>query len=296
MYPIADLTALARRHLHDDEAERWIAQLSVDGFHLTVADGDEPVGRLGGEPDLPAEVEWPIWDGHGPLAFVAAIDCAAMARRITEYPWPTDGTLLFFYFDGQADNGESWVTPSDPRSLPGSRVLHVPAGVPTAPRATPEPLKPFPVTPLVAEPAAYAPRRTDSGVSDLDYDAAFEHPRLTALDDAVEKVRVGAFGVPHQIGGHAKDIQADVHFEAAMASLGRDWGDDEDEDEDPFDDPMFDPEVQKEAGDWKLLLQVSSDRDLGLMWGDAGNLYWLIKAEDLAELRLDRAYFTWQCH
>lgn len=235
-------------------------------FLLPAPDGDEPVGRLGGDPDLPAEVAWPQWEGHGPLSFVAAIDCAAMAAQVTEYAWPADGTLLFFYFDGQADNGESWVTPADPASKPGSRVLHVPATAATAPRPAPAVLTPFPAMPLTA---VHAPS----------FDAS--HDRH------------------HQIGGCPDVIQNEIDTEVAMWALGREYGDDdpdEDEDYDPFDDPEFDPEVRAEAERWKLLLQVASDRNLDMMWGDAGALYWMIKPEDLAELRLDLAYFTWQCH
>ncbi|MFD3645178.1 DUF1963 domain-containing protein [Streptomyces cyaneofuscatus] len=32
-----------------------------------------------------------------------------------------------------------------------------------------------------------------------------------------------------------------------------------------------------------------------MMWGDAGVLYWLIRPEDLAERRFERAMSTWQC-
>ncbi|XTP07273.1 DUF1963 domain-containing protein [Streptomyces albus subsp. chlorinus] len=32
-----------------------------------------------------------------------------------------------------------------------------------------------------------------------------------------------------------------------------------------------------------------------MCWGDCGVLYWLIRPEDLAENRFERARFTWQC-
>jgi uncharacterized protein YwqG len=31
-----------------------------------------------------------------------------------------------------------------------------------------------------------------------------------------------------------------------------------------------------------------------MLWGDLGRLYWLIRLDDLAAYRFDRAAFTWQ--
>ena len=44
-----------------------------------------------------------------------------------------------------------------------------------------------------------------------------------------------------------------------------------------------------------LLAQIDSDARTGMGWGDAGRLYWLIRRDDLAAGRFDRAAFTWQC-
>jgi hypothetical protein len=27
---------------------------------------------------------WPVWEGHGPLSFIASVDCAALPRVATE--------------------------------------------------------------------------------------------------------------------------------------------------------------------------------------------------------------------
>ena len=69
----------------------------------------------------------------------------------------------------------------------------------------------------------------------------------------------------HQVGGHARDIQA----------------------------PM-EPELQPE-GDWRLVLQVDSDDELGMMWGDLGRLYLWARTEDLAAGRFDRFRLRLQC-
>lgn len=44
-----------------------------------------------------------------------------------------------------------------------------------------------------------------------------------------------------------------------------------------------------------LLLQLDSDQDANLMWGDAGLLYFWIRTEDLVAGRFDRVWMTLQC-
>ncbi|MFJ8668222.1 DUF1963 domain-containing protein [Streptomyces sp. NPDC093600] len=56
---------------------------------------------------MPASAEWPVWEGHGPLSFVASIDCARLPTAALDIDLPEAGALLFFYFDGQLDDGEA---------------------------------------------------------------------------------------------------------------------------------------------------------------------------------------------
>jgi uncharacterized protein YwqG len=50
-----------------------------------------------------------------------------------------------------------------------------------------------------------------------------------------------------------------------------------------------------DAADWKLLLQLDSDRDVGLLWGDAGRLFFMIREKDLKSLSFEKAWMDWQC-
>ena len=45
-----------------------------------------------------------------------------------------------------------------------------------------------------------------------------------------------------------------------------------------------------------LLLQIDSDEDIGMMWGDVGRLYYLIEHADLAARRFERCRLTFQCY
>ncbi|MFI9308704.1 YwqG family protein [Streptomyces triculaminicus] len=290
------LHTLAHEHLPTGIAARWISLLrpglalanatatdaEAEAEAATDADAQPGprfvVGRLGGLPELPEDEEWPVWDGHGPLSFIASVDCALLPSGALDIALPADGTLAFFYFDGQLDDGRAMVHARDPGSWAGARVLYVPAGVPVTERAAPEGLRPYrhvPLTTWVETTAPYPwhpvvyrefePMPDDHPLWDEDFQEAMEdHP-----------------GCLHQIGGHASPDQDEVETEVAHGVLGG--------------PPWNDPRIPEEALRWVLLAQFGSDDDAGMMWGDLGSLYWLIRPQDLAERRFDRAMFTWQC-
>jgi Domain of unknown function (DUF1963) len=125
------LAQAGRRYFSAADAETWTGLLRP-AFHLRALEPDETrVGCLG-DPLLPADVEWPAWEGHGPPYFDAALDCARLPTQYLDIPVPDSGSLLFFCFDGL---GESSVAYNDPDSvINGTRVIYVPADTET-PRA-----------------------------------------------------------------------------------------------------------------------------------------------------------------
>ncbi|MFJ4899788.1 MULTISPECIES: DUF1963 domain-containing protein [unclassified Streptomyces] len=144
------LRSLALRHLSPEVAEEWLGLLRP-GVRLEVAAGsDHAVGRLGGLPVLPATAEWPVWGAYGPLSFVASIDCARLPTDALDTNLPAVGTLLFFCFDGQLDDGRALVLAEDRESWAGAHVLYVAADEEVAERGAPPGLKPYPMVPLAA--------------------------------------------------------------------------------------------------------------------------------------------------
>ncbi|WP_410634041.1 YwqG family protein [Amycolatopsis sp. cmx-4-83] len=280
------LSALADEWLPPEVAAAW-AGLFRPGIRL-VSEGPGPrVGRLGGAPVLPEDVPWPEWPGRGPLDFLAAVDCAALPREFLSIPLPAAGTLLFFSFD--ADRRESDDTPML-EDAEASRVVFVPAGVPAAERAAPDGVDPYPARDLFGEVVATAPEQ-EHILLDQTETASGE-----TLAEAAEMVElpgeyVGAEvfgqlvwqlhekGPHHQIGGFAAPVQGAVEIEVAANVLGG----------------HQDPGLVEEAARWVLLAQLDSDDDAGMIWGDAGMLYWVIRAEDLEAGRFDRARCTLQC-
>jgi hypothetical protein len=53
--------------------------------------------------------------------------------------------------------------------------------------------------------------------------------------------------------------------------------------------------LSRSAQAWKLLLQVGSDDGNGMLWGDLGQVYVMIRSGDLASARFGEAYLTSSC-
>ncbi|GHE93011.1 hypothetical protein GCM10017786_27200 [Amycolatopsis deserti] len=291
----ARLLAVARKTLPPAIAERWISLIRPAVRLRPAGRGDRVVGRLGGCPSVPDDFEWPVWTGEGSLSFVASVDCAKLPRESIDLALPTSGTLLFFYFDDtlgyfDPDHPPRTVGKWDPQSLTaGSRVIHIPAGVPAAEREPPADIEPYDWVPLAA-----SPRLTGPDWSHPAFRAAcrdLPKDELSFFDDHANGdafMAALAATVPspaHQIGGYAFPIQDAVELDVACAHLGVDGarGD------------RASPAVCEEARRWVVLAQIDSDDATGMMWGDAGRLHWLIRPADLAAGRFGASSFTWQC-
>ncbi|MFC0628090.1 DUF1963 domain-containing protein [Kribbella deserti] len=278
------LTALADKHLPPLAAADFLASLRPALRLEHAREGQEVVARLGGLPAT-AVASWPAWDEYGPLAHVLSFRCGPVSMMLPELGLPADGELAFFYLDQRPDFFQDAVVGTwDASTRPGFRVLHLlPGGI----SATPPGLVPLPAVELAAirtltwpsydAPAAEAVwgKHGLSGPRE-----GMPAPAVDALYEALEELSAGG-GDVHQIGGHPHPQQNPVEYEAEELRHGLL--------DEPFD--ASDPEVQAAAVSWQLLLQVASDDDADMMWGDAGQLYYLVQDAQQPE----EALFTWQC-
>jgi hypothetical protein len=277
---------IASRHLPAGIAARWLRLLRPAATLRRAAAGTRVAAVLGGHPVLPDSVAWPAWEGHGPLSFVAAVDCAALAPVPLDISLPQAGALLFFYFDGQYDNHGVTVGFWDPATLAGARVLYAGPGENASVRECPAGTQPYPRVELAAEPVVTFP-----GFEHPDLQATFLTPGEDLRSFLNHPVNDEAFlqaltdrrpGPCHQVGGYAAPVQGPVEYEAAAAALGtRNRGDD--------------PQLQAEQAQWTLLAQIDSDDGAGMMWGDCGCLYWLARRAEMTDSHLPPTSFTWQC-
>lgn len=287
--PDVPLATLARRHLPAAVAGRWIA-LIRPGLHLRSAEPGEPeVGRLGGLPALPQDVTWPLWEGHGPLSFVASIDCGQLPSNALNIALPAEGILLFFYRHPRWDDDGTVIESSAPETQEGARVVYVPPGTQIAEREPPEGVDPYPPVRLAADLIATGPdwehpalRAALNGVSDEDRAFMDDPMNSDPFRMAMGELNL-ELGPQHRVGGYADPIQGSVEVDVAQVQLGGRVA---------YDDPALHEEAQR----WTLLAQIDSDDSAGMVWGDCGALYWLVRREDFAAERWQAASFTWQSY
>jgi hypothetical protein len=272
-----DIAGDVHAALSAEIADRWIAMLRPGLRLRPAAPGETVVCRLGGNPRLPEAAAWPEWPEHGPLTFVAEVECAALPRDELDLAFPAEGSLLFFYFDGQFDGGDALVLGADISSLLGGRVLYVEPGADVAERSAPDGIEPYSCQHLAGDIVLTAPDFSHPEAAWM-----FHGPGTEATFAREFTEDVHALHSPgHQIAGHARPVQGAVEHEVATPVVTSATG------------PGG---VSAPAHEWRLLAQVVSDGRSKMMWGDFGTLYWLITAEDLAARRFDRARMTWQCH
>jgi len=236
--------------------------------------------KLGGQVDGLPCADWPKSNG-APLDFLCQLDLTEI-RRADGPDWlPADGSLLFFY------DAEEQPWGFDPSDRPAWRVIHLPApsdaagGPPAPPRA------PFPGKRLSAHASQSLPQANSDrigvdlqGLTDSEFDSLFD-----ASDAPYERFPA------HQVGGYASPIQGDdMEFEAQLVSHGIYCGDPE-----GYESPRA-QELKGGSEEWVLLLQVDSDDDVGMMWGDGGRLYFWIREQDARRADFSNVWMILQCY
>ena len=234
--------------------------------------------RLGGRPDLPHGVSWPTFR-DAPQSFIAQLDLDELSGLAGAERLPKNGLLSFFYDAGQRVWG------FDPEDRGGWHVLYTPAGD--------------------------ALHRTDFPGS-LDKDARYDTRVLIPTVEqtfapwessdieslGLTPAEVSAYGnlVPdpddtatHRLLGHPDPIQNDMQLECQLVTSGLYCGD-----ETGYDDPRA-AALKPRATSWRLLLQIDSEEEAGMMWGDVGRLYYWLRRDHLAERRFDETWCILQC-
>jgi len=250
------------------------APLARPAAHLVKSADDAP-SYFGGAPPLPAGTAWPARDGR-PLTFLACLDLPSL-HALLPMPWlPPTGRLLFFY---DAEN-QPWGF--DPKDRGSWSVMLVDG----------------PAAPVLPPAVAELTRQTIAFRAITSF-PSWERPEVQALhlsDAEAELLIDGGTAVYgqaplHQVSGFPHPIQGDeMELECQLVSHGLYCGDSS---------GYLSRDaagLRDGAKDWRLLLQIDSDDDLGVMWGDAGILYFWIREEDARSGRFDQAWAVLQCH
>ena len=238
--------------------------------------------RIGGDPDLPAGLPWPLREGR-PLSFLAQFRLEDLSGFEPQGLLPARGQLYFFYDAVECPWG------FDPKHRGGWKVFH--SAAPTlVPSAAPKSL---------AESGRFGPCtvRFEAGSTLPSVHSGYVHS-LGLSDDEVDayvelEQKVGGPVAPgdgcHRFFGHPDQVQGDMEDECQFVSNGIYCGG-----SDYYDDPRA-AALQPGAKDWRLLLQIDSDDRAGMMWGDLGMLYFWIREQDLRSGSFEEVWTVLQC-
>ena len=254
---------LAREHELDRVVDAMTRSLSPAVRLSRSVAGEPAVGasKQGGLPDFPPGLDWPHWNGR-PLGLLIPIRCADLAGLGVSELLPRSGMLYFFY-DVSA---QPWGF--DPHDRGGARVLYSEVDDRLA-RA------PLPVGVEYADvllPAYALDLRAFQSLPVWTFEAE-ERFGLTD-EDGVYFQFIDAFhdlighGRPrNQLLGYPDTIQNDMKLECQLVSNGIHCG---------YPSGFQNPRrklLEPGATQWRLLLQFDTDEEAGILWGDAGMVY-----------------------
>lgn len=281
----SQILQLIQKNNLTDFADRIMAAIKP-AIHISKVKTQEGVigaSRFGGMPDIPTDFEWVLREDI-PLSFLAQINCADLQGFTSAKNLPSSGMLYFFYDAIEQPWG------FDPSDRGSSAIIYHPSTENLIPSTLPEGADIdngwlFP---------AYAVQFREI-LSLPNYDSqAFEQLSISqnSVDDYVNLIvdvnELMAANEPiHQMLGHSSNIQGDMQLECQLILHGINYGDGYSE--------SIAKDLEAGASDWLLLLQLDSDDDLGMMWGDMGMLYFWIQESSLQSKRFDEAWTILQC-
>jgi uncharacterized protein YwqG len=238
---------------------------------LRLGAGDGGLSWIGGSAVLSPGVTWPSHQGRR-MDFLAQIDLEEVRAAGGPNWLPPQGRLLFF-FDIEADGR--------PAHHDAVRVLHL-------------------------DRAAQGPDAQSLGGKFRRRAVAFQReismPSFERYDDvtdglarresdAVAEAILALEGSAqlHRIDGYPDPIQDDaMELACEIDALGV-----EPDDAASYGDPKV---VAAAAAKWRLLLQLESDEDVGMMWWDGGALYFYVREDDARRGDFSQVRMVTQVH
>ncbi len=221
--------------------------------------------KLGGLPDVPADFVWPVWKDV-PQSFIAQIRLDEAHAFNVDGVLPEHGMLWFFYDATQQTFG------ADPNDKGGWLVLFN-EKPPTLQRAI-VPAKLPAESQFQSSAVRFASEVTLSLQPQLELGPNFdwtdeEQKRYETLLSTFPTVEDHA-AIHHRLLGNPDTIQDDMREECQLAFNGVA----------DADDPKAN-ELLAGAMEWQLLLQIDSDEQIGMRWGNTGMLYYWLKKADV---------------
>jgi uncharacterized protein YwqG len=245
-----------------------------------------PIGkaRIGGRPDLPNHIDWPTWRNE-PLSFIAQLNLADLPAYDFLNILPSEGVLSFFYSARQETEGY------DPRDKGSWRVIHFedkglqrrvyPPDLPDRGRYNSLAVE-FQRSITIPE---WESPYLDLGYGESGWEEIDKFLNLHKQVDAF----LNEGRTINRLLGHPEQQQNDMQTECQLVSHGMygvAYGGHSDSEV---------KTVKAGATDWELLLQIDSDDDAKMMWGDVGRIYYWIPCEELRQRNFEATWMILQC-
>ena len=247
---------------------------------IPVTEGQSPASKLGGRPDVGAGFDWPRDPDGVALSFIAQIELTEVNPICRNDVLPKTGLVALFYDAIRSPAGHQ---PSDR----GHWSIHHSRG-PVQPAAQPVDLSDeyrFKEVFLNPTGELTLPALRTLEVENLHLTDAQEDAYLAVRQRIEEQHFPGAI---HRALGWPEEIQHDPSSYAQLPANGLN---------------SLNPDVYKtseaqrllaERAIWQLIVQIDSEDAAGMLWGDDGRLYVMLREPDLRERAWDRAWLSQQ--
>ena len=249
----------------------------IDFVLITSDDDKVAIGqsKIGGKPDLELNTKWPTTNANKSLSFIGQINCSEITQHDISGLLPKSGLISFFYCADQSVWG------FDPKDIDRFKVIYT-ESMENLQRLD------FP-SDLEAE-SRFQPNEMKFGHS-LSL-PGWEHHSIDGFltDDEHHDYIELSGNAKNQLLGYANCVQNPMELQCQLVTNGLYCGDSS-----GYEDPRRE-ELDSGKDDWVLLFQIDSDMErTGMMWGDAGKLYYWIRKQDLKHKNFEKSWLIFQC-
>jgi uncharacterized protein YwqG len=261
-----------------DELKKIVHSFEKKTIHLAETYDCDKFSRTGGPPDVPPEFEWPVWNGKS-LSFLMQLKFSELNPNGELENMPTSGLMYVFYDQDQSTWGH------EPQDAGSWRILFYPETDSLKMRRYPTDMKiRYKTKHLVPKIITTLPSWEDKRIEALNLTEKQSDWYCEYCEDRFETPA-------HNIGGYACAIQdAEMDLDCALVAGGISISGPE-----GYADPTAKISEQNKE-DWTLLLQIDSDEDAAMMWGDCGMIYFWIKKTDLQNLNFENVWMILQSY
>lgn len=282
-YSVDEINKLIGEYGLLDEKD-YILNNIKKSIHLKIVEEDDykTIGnsRVGGFPDAPKGFEWPHTYGEEPMTFIAQLNLKEISIYDEEGVIPKSGMLYFFMgIDEPAYDIEHKVIYIE--SDEGLELLKI-----AEPTVLDDIYEQFIPHRIVACSSIEIPN-----YAYMDYDAIKDEDAYFELKEELKGKDESYIGC---MFGYPEGQHDDVEIEAALKILlNEPYGYSESEiDKIAAFYNGDEKKAQDEVKNIKMLLEITSDSDVGFQWWDCGEIHFFIRKEDLMNKNFDRTYLS----